>query len=129
MQGCALHNPATPADARSAGRQALLGKLNQCLAEVAAKPHEIFTSSCTNLDITKLRGMTIAQLRTSLGPPGVSSDSYVSVPKDVSAPRPPYECRWAFYSLPENIIGGGPELQCVSEDGRTCNLVRWVMTE
>jgi hypothetical protein len=127
LQGCA-----TPRvrDDVTAARQDLLLKLKRCLADVPARSPEGFWSPCARLNVSTLNGVTIAQLEANLGPHGVSSYDYVSVPKDPSAPPPPYECRWAFYRLPPNVaLGGGPELQCVSSDTRTCEQVRWVLTE
>lgn len=103
----------------------LLTKLQKCLNQVSASTTEgDFTSPCVHLDVTPLNGATIAQLSTSLGPPGISSDDYIAVPPN---PNAPYECRWAFYRI-RAIAGGGPELQCVSEDRVTCKEVRWAQT-
>jgi len=128
LQGCAMAGSPTPANANGTHpSEVLLSKLKECLAAVRAAPdNDDFTSPCVHLDVASLTGVTIAQLKSSLGAPGISSDDYVSVPNDPSAPRPPYECRWAFYRLNKAVMGGGPELQCESADRRTCTRVRWV---
>jgi hypothetical protein len=118
LQGCAMP-----------GSRDLLPKLASCLAEVRTTSNQNFTSSCTTLHVSRLSGITLAELKASLGPPGISSADYIHVQADPRAPREPYECRWAFYRLPEGFVGGGPELQCVSGDRTTCKQVRWVETQ
>ena len=132
VQGCALPGSSGPSGANGTKRsQELLAVLKQCLAEVPSRSGEQeFVSPCVKRDVTILNGVTIAHLKSSLGAAGISSDDYVFVPKDKDALPPPFECRWAFYRLPSNVVlGGGPELQCVSSDRRTCEQVRWVRTE
>ena len=123
LQGCAAES--------ASNRDTILATLKQCLADVSAKGEQDFVSPCTTVHVASLSGITLAQLKTGLGPPGISSDDYIAVPKSASAPRqrPPYECRWAFYALRPGWVGGGPELQCVSPDRVTCKQVRWVMTQ
>lgn len=129
-QGCAIPGSHTPDAARTDTSQELLPRLKQCLADMPGKSDLGFVSPCTHLAVASLSGSTIAQLRVSLGRPGVSSDDYVFVPNAGSPTPPPYECRWAFYTLPANVVlGGGPELQCISEDRLTCKEVRWVRTQ
>jgi len=131
LQGCSMPGTSAPTSNSygSTSSRDLLSQLASCLAEVRATSNQSFTSSCAALHVSRLRGITLAQLKTSLGAPGISSDDYIHVPADPKAPREPYECRWAFYNLPEGYIGGGPELQCVSPDRATCKKVRWVETQ
>jgi hypothetical protein len=105
-------------------RQEILLKLKQCRADVRAQDgSKWFLSPCAHLDVRPLSGVAIAQLEATLGPRDVSSGDYVPAPQR-------YESRWAFYRLPRNVAnGGGPELQCVSDDRRICTEVRWVRTE
>src|SRR5262245_8323258 len=60
----------------------LLPRLASCLAEVRATTSQNFTSPCSTLHVSKLSGITLAQLKSTLGAPGISSDDYVYVPKD-----------------------------------------------
>jgi len=125
LDGCATLHLSTSAH-RS---QVTLATLKQCLADVPSASGNGFVSPCAKLNVAGLSGLSIAELKDSLGTPGISSDDYVFVPNDPSAPPPPYECRWAFYRLSDAVLGGGPELQCVSTDRVTCKEVRWVLTQ
>ena len=107
----------------------LLGRLKECLDAVAKSGDENFVSPCIRLDVAGLSGLALANLKARLGAPGISSDDYVSVPNNANAPPQPYEVRWAFYRLPKSVLGGGPELQCISLDKVVCTQVRWVMTQ
>src|SRR5579862_3226190 len=118
LQGCISDSP-VPAKTS----QDILVRLKNCFADVSARSGDRFVSPCAKVDVASLGGVTIEQLKKTLGPPGISSDDYVPS-------SPPYECRWAFYRLPSDVaMGGGPELQCVSADGVTCRQVRWVWTQ
>jgi hypothetical protein len=129
LQSCAVPGARTPAQVASTeGRQQLLVSLKQCLKQVASANDHGAVSSCVHLDVAILNGIAIAQLKSNLGPSGISSDDYVVVPGTPSATPQPYEGRWAFYRLTKFVSGGGPELQCVSDDKLTCSQVRWVQT-
>jgi hypothetical protein len=126
LQSCATSSVSTP----SQENVALLTALNKCLKDMPTVSPAGFVSPCAKMTVAGLSGISIQYLENQLGHPDVSSGDYVFAPNDKSAPPPPFECRWGFYRLPPNIVnGGGPELQCVSEDRRTCNPVRWVRTE
>jgi hypothetical protein len=127
LQGCAA--PHTPALSGAESGHDLLRKLRQCLADVPARGDLNYASPCAHIDVASLSGLTVAQLKAALGPPGISSDDYVCASNKPSAPLPPYECRWAFYRLPADVLGVGPELQCLSEDRVTCKKVGWVLTQ
>ena len=129
LQSCAVPGSRTPAQvAGTERRQQLLVSLKQCLNRVASANDHDSVSSCVHLEVAILNGITIAELKSSLGPSDISSDDYVVVPGTPNATPPPYEVRWAFYRLTKFVSGGGPELQCVSDDKLTCSQVRWVQT-
>jgi hypothetical protein len=89
-----------------------------------------FLSPCARLSVANLSGITFERLQDTLGPPGLCDQggSYDNVPKPGVRPVPfVYECRWGFYRL--EGLGGGPELQCLTEDRVTCQRVRWVQTQ
>jgi hypothetical protein len=122
LQGVAI-TVSDAGDLNGADTGQLLQKLKQCLAELPRESDKGFTSPCISLDVTTLSEISIVRLKAALGPPAISSDEYISE-------RRPYEIRWAFYRLPRRVVaGGGPELQCVSEDRVTCKHVLWVGSE
>jgi len=108
--------------------------LQRCLSEVrasstaklVARTDRPFESPCYQSDVSALRGITIAQLDASLNTSAAWRGAHVCGSETPVS----YECRWAFYKFPPNIVtGGGPELQCVSDDTLTCREVRWVRTQ
>jgi hypothetical protein len=105
----------------------LLTQLKQCLAEVKASKADDYTSPCARMNVDGLKGIALDKLEEALGPHGISSDDYVHYGVDGKRVVDPYERRWAFYKL--KGLGGGPELQCVSHDKKTCDQVRWVQTQ
>ena len=130
IHGCASPVQPVPSSNVTPQAQHLLADLKGCLAAIPSKSDVGFTSPCARSDLRILRGISLARLKADLGEPVISSGDYVYVPNNKSAPLPPYECRWAFYTLPANVIaGGGPELQCVSANRVTCTELRWVVTE
>ena len=114
LQGCL---PVSANRAPSAAAQALLVKLRTCLDEVNARKPGSFTSSCANMKVTALRGISLQNMKAGLGPPGICDAGEM------------HDCRWAFYQLPDGVLGGGPELRCFIENRTTCKQVRWVETE
>ena len=110
--------PASANKAPSAARKELLIKLRTCLDEVDATMDDNYTSSCAYMKVTALKGIRLKVMREALGSPGVcgANASY-------------YQCNWGFYKLPDGDLGGGPELQCYSEDRTICKQVRWINAE
>jgi len=127
LLGCSTPRSSSPVDTSTLRSQELLAKLKACLADVHTTSDKAFASPCVHLDVTSLNGITIAQLSGTLGRSDISSDDYVNGPT-TSDTHTPYEWRWAFYRLDDVLEGGGPELQCESDDRLTCTQVRWVLT-
>jgi len=129
--GC-VHSPVPTSTARSASsaQLRLLVRLKQCRAALAASPNDNVVSPCSRKSVERLSGMPKSELEAYLGTPDISSDDYVvGVAGGRVAHVKPYECRWGFYNLPANTLGGGPELMCTSADRVKCDRVRWVQTQ
>jgi hypothetical protein len=107
--------PVSANDMPSVAAKQLLIKLRTCLDEVNASKADALTSSCANIEVAALTGISLARMTEELGPPGLCGVNGS------------YECRWGFYKLPG--LGGGPELQCVAEDRVTCKQIRWIQTQ
>ena len=78
LLGCSTPRSSTPVGMSTVRSQELLVKLKTCLADVHTTNDKDFTSPCVHLDVTSLSGITIAELKSTLGRADVSSDDYVN---------------------------------------------------
>jgi hypothetical protein len=110
--------PASANKTPSAAAEKLLIELRTCLDQVDATMDVNFTSPCAYMKVTALKGIRLKMMREALGSLGVcgANASY-------------YQCKWGFYKLQDDDFGGGPELQCYSEDRTICKQVRWINAE
>jgi hypothetical protein len=119
----------TPGDhSKDAARKELLQTLRQCLVEVpiSGERNHDFESPCAGTDVSSLNGISRSHLVDALGPA-----NFCVSPTDTSFPEKsdcPAELnpQWSFYRLADSIMmGGGPELVCVSNKKGYCDTLEW----
>ena len=124
--GCATNSSSSKS--MTTAQSSLLSKLRGCLDVVKASSSRDFVSPCAKDGVASLSGIALVDMVSALRPQGISSDDYTCVSRpDSPCGNATYEARWGFYRL--EGLGGGPELQCVSEDRKICMKVRWVITQ
>ena len=107
-----------------------LERLQQCHREVPTSGQRYFSTPCVAMGMRLLRlvGISAAQLETTLGPANACFDRDVDghklYPKLQTCAVP----AWVFYDLPRGSVGGGPNLECRTTNGKTCWIVRWTYT-
>ncbi len=123
----ALSVACTTSGSHDASRKELLQTLRQCLVQVSIhNGREGYQSPCAREDVSRLNGISRAELIEALGPPQFcTSATEGGFPEkdDCPADQNP---QWSFYRLPQGIYaGGGPDLVCESDKRRRCVQVRW----
>ena len=116
--GSASHN---------AGRKELLQTLRLCLVQVSIhNGREGYQSPCASEDVSRLNGISRAELIEALGPPqfctGTTEGDFPDK-DDCPVDKNP---QWSFYRLPQSVYtGGSPDLVCESDSRRRCVHVVW----
>jgi hypothetical protein len=106
----------------------LLQTLRQCLVEIpiSGEKNKEFISPCVGKDVSSLSGITRGRLIDALGPArfciGQNETSFPEK-EDCPADQNPI---WSFYRLADSMVmGGGPELVCVTNKQARCGTVEW----
>ena len=124
-----IFSAALAASNPSPGQLSLLQGFRVCLDEVAA--HTKSPSPCAMRDPTSLIGVSRTDLLNTLGQPTFC------IPKPGAyLPWRFAECRgaqvdigYSFYRLPENWVGGGPELMFFFDSNGAVQVARWMYSQ
>lgn len=110
------------------GVATLLAELRRRLDEVArhSDSDEPFQNG-GDLDVAPLAGLVRARLRNALGEPSTCADASGQV-LQMAPCRAATDWFYSFYKLPENWVGGGPEL-LLQFDGERCTSAAWRYTQ
>jgi hypothetical protein len=110
-----------------ASRKEFLQTLRQCLVQVSLhNGREGYQSPCAREDVSRLNGITRAELIEALGPAQFcTSATEGDFPKNDDCPAE-QNPQWSFYRLPQGVYsGGGPDLVCESDNRHRCVHVVW----
>lgn len=111
----------------AAHKQVLEG-LRQCLVDIpiSGDKGKDFISPCVGRDVSSLNGITRHRLMSALGPPRYCiSQTETSFPEKDECPLA-QDPLWSFYRLADSMVmGGGPELVCVSHGQARCASLEW----
>jgi hypothetical protein len=112
-------------------RKLLMTQLRRCLEEIPAVVDSPVTSPCGGRKVDILSGMQIDVLVNELGDPtwcrSASGLNYLHGSE--CKPSKQRQWAWSFYRLPENTVGGGPELICDLDSAGHCATVKWILTQ
>jgi len=117
-----------PSELEPRQRGTLLDELRQCREElrlVASTPVE---SACANRSVYPLNGLTRSEVAAALGDADwwVGTDGLITL--DTQLYRESRTWGYSFYRLPEDSLGGGPELT-FEFDGHARAKVSWLWSQ
>jgi hypothetical protein len=107
-----------------------LTRLQQCHRDVPTSGRQYFSSPCfaMRMRVLGLAGISVAQLEATLGPATECFDLDVNGHKKHPKLKLCSDPAWVFYDLPRGSLGGGPNLACLTHDGKLCLVVYWTLT-
>ena len=88
-----------------------------------AKKNGEYIAKGGDLDITGLVGLGKGTIRERLGDPEICPEGSWSLCEEAG------DWFYSFYELPENSLGGGPELLLRFSGGEICTGSRWAFTQ
>ena len=103
-----------------------LQQLQACYREIPTAGRQCFVSPCGSMIWRRLglAGISVAQMESTLGPAnGCWKTLTVSATE-----RRCVQASWSFFYLPRGSLGGGPNLVCLTGDGKTCRILFWLLT-
>lgn len=114
----------------SQGQTAKLKELESCLKSLPKSGDTPTDSTCAEIPVNILQGVSSEYILRSLGTP-----SWCSNPRAAYSPWTEQDCGgtkvwgYSFYYLPSTYLGGGSELQFTLDENQLVKAINWVATE